>query len=161
MKKIIFILALILIFRTATAQDVEPLKSTGDLDDLKEKTKGKVVLYNFWATWCKPCVTEFPELVKLYNDYKSRGFELVFISLDMPEEVKTKLIPFLEKNKVDFTTYYCDFKDVSDLMNYFDKKWEGAIPSTYIYDRKGNLSTGFIGSRDYEFFEKEILKLLD
>ncbi|MCI0473998.1 MAG: TlpA family protein disulfide reductase [Ignavibacteria bacterium] len=161
MKKLIFIFALILIFRTAMAQNVEPLKSTGDLDDLKEKTKGKVVLYNFWATWCKPCVTEFPELVKLYNDYKSRGFELVFISLDMPEEVKTKLIPFLEKNNVDFLSYYNDFKDVSDLMNYFDKKWEGAIPSTYIYDRKGNLATGFIGSRNYEFFEKEILKHLD
>lgn len=158
MKKIFFIFALILIFRTAAAQDVEPLKSTGDLDDIKDKTKGKVVLYNFWATWCKPCVTEFPELVKLYNNYKSRGFELVFISLDMPEEVKTKLIPFLEKNKVDFLSYYSDFKDVSDLMNYFDKNWQGAIPSTYIYDRKGNLATGFIGSRDYEFFEKEILK---
>jgi thiol-disulfide isomerase/thioredoxin len=140
---------------------VLPLKTTGELDELKEKYKGKVVLYNFWATWCKPCVIEFPELVKLYNDYKSKGFELVFISLDMPEEVKLKLIPFLEKNKVDFTTYYCDFKDVSDLMNYFDKKWEGAIPSTYIYDRKGNLATGFIGNRDYEFFEKEIQKLLD
>lgn len=161
MRKLIFIFALLLVFKTGFSLEVLPLRTTSELDELKEKNKGKVVLYNFWATWCKPCVIEFPELVKLYNDYKSKGFELVFISLDMPEELRTKLIPFLEKNNVDFTSYYCDFKDVSDLMNYFDKNWQGAIPSTYIYDKKGNLSTGFIGSRDYEFFEKEIKKLLE
>jgi len=161
LRKLIFIFALFLLFKTGFSQEVFPLRTTAELDELKEKNKGKVVLYNFWATWCKPCVMEFPELVKLYDDYKSKGFELVFISLDMPEELRTKLIPFLEKNKVEFTSYYSDFKDVSDLMNYFDRKWEGAIPSTYIYDRKGNLATGFTGSRDYSFFENEITKYLE
>ncbi|MCX7877802.1 MAG: TlpA family protein disulfide reductase [Ignavibacteria bacterium] len=123
--------------------------------------KGKVVLVNFWATWCKPCVKEFPDLIKLYNNYKDKAFEIIFISLDVPEEIDPKVKPFLSKNNVDFTTYYNNFKQPEEIINFMDKNWGGAIPATYIYDREGNLSVSIVGSQRYDQFERELLKVLE
>ena len=70
-------------------------------------------------------------------------------------------MPFLKKQGVDFVSYYNGFDKPEDLKNYIDKNWEGAIPSTYIYDKDGNMTANFVGTRNYETFEKEILKNLN
>ena len=158
------ILALFFAFIVSANIYTQDLKPIGKIDDIKtifDSAKGKVILINFWATWCKPCVKEFPELTKLYANYKEKGFELVFISLDDLSEIDSKLKPFLVKNGVDFTTYYNTISNPEELINYIDKNWSGAIPSTYIYDKEGNLKTSIVGSKTYEQFEKEITKLLD
>ena len=160
MKKALVIIFLFA-FNSLYSQEIKAVKTVDDLKSIQTSVKGKVVLYNFWATWCRPCVQEFPELVKLYKNYKDKDFVIVFVSMDMPEEIKGTAKPFLEKNGVDFVTYYSDFSNPEDLIDFYDKKWEGAIPSTYIYDKDGKLATKFIGNRDYEFFEKEISKLLN
>lgn len=148
-------------FGKVFSQDVKPLTKVKDVEQLKESAKGKVLLLNFWATWCKPCVHEFPDLIKLYNNYKDKDFEIVFISVDVPEDVNSKVVPFLKDQKADFTTYYNNFDKPEELINFIDKKWEGAIPSTYIYDREGNLTSQILGSKSYDEFEKEIKKDLD
>ena len=142
-------------------QEVKPISTVDDIKLVMESGKGKVTLVNFWATWCKPCVKEFPELIKLYNNYKDKSFEIVFISVDVPEEVEPKVIPFLKKQGVDFVSYFNKFDKPEELINYIDKNWEGAIPSTYIYDKDGNLTSHILGSRSYEEFEKEITKNLN
>jgi thiol-disulfide isomerase/thioredoxin len=148
-------------FGRAFSQEVKPLTAIDEIRKIKDNNKGKVLLINFWATWCKPCVKEFPELVKLYNNYKDKGFEIVFISVDVPEDVNSKVVPFLKKQNVDFVSYYNKFEKPDELINYIDKNWEGAIPSTYIYDKEGKLVTQILGSKSYEDFEKEITKSLD
>ncbi len=157
----LYAVLLIFLFTKIYSQDVLPLSSQKDLDALKESSKGKIVLVNFWATWCKPCVNEFPELVKLYNNYKDKDFKLIFISVDVPEDIQNKVIPFLKSKDVDFTTYYNRFDKPDDLINYFDTKWEGAVPSTYIYDMDWKQTANILGSRSYVVFEKEILKVLN
>ena len=163
MKKIFVVLFVVLLASAGRmySQEVKPLDKIKDIEQVKESAKGKVLLINFWASWCKPCVHEFPDLVKLYNDYKDKGFELVFISVDVPEDINSKVVPFLKDQKVDFTTYYNNFDKPEELINFIDKKWEGAIPSTYIYDKEGNLTTHFLGSKSYDDFEKEVKKNLD
>ena len=143
------------------SQEIKSISTIEEMTALKDANKGKVMLINFWATWCKPCVKEFPELVKLYSNYKDKGFELIFISVDVSEDVESKVIPFLKKQNVDFVTYYNKFDKPEELINYIDKDWEGAIPSTYIYDKEGKLTTHILGSKSYEEFEKEIEKNLD
>jgi thiol-disulfide isomerase/thioredoxin len=143
------------------SQDLKPVSNTDELKQIFDSSKGKVILLNFWATWCAPCVKEFPELMKLYSNYKEKGFELVFISLDDLSDVDTKLKPFLKKRGVDFTSYYNTFTNPEELINYVDKSWSGAIPSTYIYDKQGVLKSSILGNRTYEQFEKEITPLLD
>jgi thiol-disulfide isomerase/thioredoxin len=143
------------------SQDLKPVSNADELKMIFDSSKGKVMLLNFWATWCKPCVKEFPELVKLYANYKEKGFELVFISLDDLSEVDTKLKPFLVKYGVDFTTYYNKFTKPEELIDIIDKNWSGAIPSTYIYDKEGALKSSILGNKTYEQFEKEIIPLLN
>lgn len=150
----------LLSYKTFT-QDVMPLSSVKDLETLRDSKKGKVVLVNFWASWCRPCVAEIPGLIKLYNNYKDSGFEIIFISVDVPEDIQSKVAPFLKSKGVDFTTYYNQFDKTDDLINFFDKNWQGAIPSTYIYDKDWNQTSSMVGSRSYEIFEKEILKDLN
>ncbi|MCE1165773.1 MAG: TlpA family protein disulfide reductase [Bacteroidetes bacterium] len=157
----IIAIVLLLISVNLFSQEIKSVKNIDDLEAIRKSTEGKVVLYNFWATWCGPCVQEFPDLVKLYNNYKDKDFALIFISVDVPEQVQSKVLPFLKKNSVDFVSYYNDFRTIDDFINYYDKNWEGAIPSTYIYDKNGNLSQKFIGNQSYEFFESEIKKLLN
>lgn len=143
------------------SQDVIPVSSTDELKIIFEDNKGKVILVNFWATWCKPCVKEFPDLVRLYNNYKDMGFVVIFISLDISEEIDSKVKPFLQKNDVEFITYYNNFKQPEEIVNFIDKTWGGAIPATYIYDREGKRVVSIIGSRKYEQFEKELIKVLE
>jgi thiol-disulfide isomerase/thioredoxin len=155
---IIFIFALA---ANTFSQEVKTINSVDDMKSVFESAKGKVTLLNFWATWCKPCVKEFPELVKLYRTYKEKGFELLFISLDVPEDVEPKLKPFLQKQGVDFTTFYSTFAKPEELMDYIDKNWQGAIPTTYIYDKDGTMKSSILGTKTYEQFEKEIVPLLN
>jgi thiol-disulfide isomerase/thioredoxin len=160
-KFLLFAVLTIFLLPGVFSQNVTPLNSRKDLELLKDSNKGKVVLVNFWATWCKPCVAEFPELVKLYKDYREKGFELVFISVDVPEDISSKVVPFLEQKGVDFNSYYNNFDKPEDLINYFDKDWQGAIPSSYVYDKNWNQTSSMLGKKTYEFFEKEILKNLN
>jgi alkyl hydroperoxide reductase subunit AhpC len=106
-------------------------------------------------------VSEFSSLVKLYNDYKDKNFKLIFISVDVPEDIDSKVKPFLQSKGVDFTTYYNKFDKADDLINYFDTTWEGAVPSTYVFDKDWNRTANMVGSKDYGIFEKEILKDLN
>ena len=161
MKILLILISLIAISKSSISQDIQKINSLSQLDSLKIDSEGNVTLVNFWASWCKPCVQEFPELIRLYNDYHNNHFTIIFISLDFPEEINSKVIPFLKENKVEFKTYYNDFKNADDLMNYFDKKWDGAIPTTFIYDKNGDLKSEFIGNHDYDFFRTEISKYLE
>ena len=146
------------------SQELLPLSSVKDADVLMSSLKNKIVLVNFWATWCKPCVKEYPDLIKLYNNYKDKDFILISISTDAPEDIESKVKPFLKKNGVNFNSYYVKFEkdeQLYEIMNYFDKNWAGAIPQTYIYDKQGTLKANILGNRRYEDFENYITPLLE
>ncbi|MEO8513530.1 MAG: TlpA disulfide reductase family protein, partial [Ignavibacteria bacterium] len=139
-----FFLAIVLTFQAAS-QEVKEFRSIDEFKVIMDSSLGKTTLVNFWATWCPPCVKEFPELVKLYKDYKDKDFKLIFVSLDDNSEVQSKLIPFLKKHDVDFVSYHADFKKPEDLIDFIDKSWQGEIPYTKIYDKEGKLFTTFLG----------------
>lgn len=161
MKSIGVLIPFLLLFGITFSQELVPLNNLDEVVKLKESKKGKVLLVNFWATWCIPCVKEFPDLVKLQNEYKEKGFEIIFISVDAPEDAESKVKPFLTKNGVEFISYYNNFQNVEELLDYIDKEWSGAIPATYIYNREGVLTSRFVGRQSFEDFEREVKKNLD
>jgi len=162
MKKVFVICAVLFFASIGTySQELKPLKSISELDAIKDSAKGNVLMVNFWASWCAPCVREFPDLVKLYNEYKDKGFRLVFISLDDAQDIDKKVKPFLNQQGVDFISYYNKFDKPEQLIDYIDKNWQGAIPSTYIYDKSGDMQSSFLGGKKYGEFEKEISKYLN
>ncbi len=160
MLKLLFI-SIILTVNISVVKSQELVSATQHtLDSIKTANKGKVVLINFWATWCKPCVEEFPDIVKINNSFKEKDFKLVMVSLDFSEDLDSKTTNFLKKMKVDFLTYYNGFAKDDDLINYMDKNWNGGIPGTFIFDKEGKLTKTFIGKTSYEEFEKSIEDLL-
>lgn len=160
-KKLLVIVFFAFIANTLVAQDVEKLKSVEEYDKLISSHKGKIVMVNFWATWCSPCRKEFPDLVKLYNAYKDKGFNLIFVSFDEESELNSEVIPFLKKNGVDFKSYLINMPNPDNLILSFDPNWEMGIPTTYLIDKEGEIKWKALGSRKYKEFESEVLKLIN
>ena len=78
------------------------------LEKLIKNRNGKVLFLNVWATWCAPCKEEFPDLVKLADKYKNLKVDIIGLSVDYTDEIDSKIIPFLKKNKANFKIYVND-----------------------------------------------------
>ena len=97
------------------------------LDDFR----GKIVLLDFWATWCQPCLIELPSVIQAYQTYHADGFEIVGISLDKDKE---KLTTFIEANQMDWPQYF----DGEGWQNALALKYSvQSIPATYLLDGEG------------------------
>ncbi len=121
--------------------------------------KGKVVLVDFWATWCKPCRAETPELVKLQRQLRARGFDLVTISSDEPEQEPAAL-KVLKEDGVSGPAYLKKAADDDKFANSIDPKWGSALPALFLYDRSGKKVRAFIGETQIKDLQAAIEKLL-
>lgn len=94
-----------------------------------------VYVVNFWATWCAPCIKEIPYFEQLGAKYRDRNLKVIMISLDMPNQIDSKLIPFIEKNNMKNDVLLLDDPDFNSWIPVVDKEWSGAIPATLIYSK--------------------------
>ena len=140
-----------------TDQYLIPATAEEILKDVKE-ADARVVLVNVWATWCPPCVEEFPDLMAVYNQYKDQGLKLVFISADS-EGQADGAIAFLKAHGVDFPSYI-KLKSDGAFINTLDPDWWGAIPATWLYDSEGNKRHFWLGKTSREQFEAKIRDVL-
>jgi peroxiredoxin len=115
--------------------------------------KGKVVLLNFWATWCGPCKVEIPEFVDVYAKYKDRGFEILGV-LAMDDPSRDDLHAFLNTYKMNYPV----FRTNDEFENAHGPLW--GLPTTFIIDRQGAICTKHMGPVSKETVEREIKGLL-
>jgi thiol-disulfide isomerase/thioredoxin len=132
----------------------------GGLKQQLARLRGKVVVLNMWATWCQPCVHEFPDLVKLDRKHRSRGVAVIGLSVDDPQQAQRLVPPFLAKQQAKFPIFITKSGDPSAIVRPFDKYWDGAIPITYFFDRTGKLKTRLQGARSLDAFEMALKPLL-
>ena len=126
---------------------------------LVDAHKGKVVVYDFWATWCAPCRVELPLLVKLEAKLRSQGVEVITISADEPEQ-KAAAEKFIQKFDVQGPAYLRQAASDDHFINAIDPKWSGALPALFLYDKSGHKARSFIGETDMAALEAAIHKLL-
>jgi peroxiredoxin len=125
------------------ADDIKRQSADFTLSDLQGRTwhlrdlRGKVVLVNFWATWCPPCRKEMPDLDALYNKFKDQGFVVLAIS----DEEAAKVTPFITGNKITYPVMLDPGRKVNDAFVV-----EG-IPKSFVYDRSGKMVAQSIDMR--------------
>jgi thiol-disulfide isomerase/thioredoxin len=106
--------------------------------NLINNNSDKLRLINVWATWCGPCVAEFPEFITISRMYRRRDFELVTISADDPDN-KDKVLKFLKGEQAANPNYLFNIDDKYKLIEAIDPKWEGALPYTLIVEPGGTI----------------------
>ena len=131
-----------------------------ELSEIINDRNDKVLLLNIWATWCVPCKEEFPGLIKISNQYKDK-IDVVGISIDYPDELESKIYPFVNEVQLSFTNYVNGEKDAEKFINFLNGEWSGAIPATFIYDINGNQVESFIGKKSFEEFEEVALNYIN
>lgn len=117
-----------------------------------------VYVVNFWATFCKPCIEEIPEFIRVSEKYKSKKVKLILVSLDLKSYVKKKLPDFIKKNKYKTNHAWLNETNADYFCPLIDKKWSGAIPSTIIVNNKTGFRKFVENQLSSEEFES-ILKL--
>jgi thioredoxin:protein disulfide reductase len=118
-----------------------------------ESLGGKVVIIDFWATWCVPCKAEIPTFNQLIKDYKDRGLEIIAVSLD--EEGAAKVNPFLKENPMNYTQVIGD-QSTAGAFKVDDSK----LPVALLIDKQGRIRYRHVGLTKKDLFESEIIQLL-
>jgi peroxiredoxin len=115
--------------------------------------RGKVVLLDFWATWCGPCVIEIPWFQEFQRKYKDRGFEVLGVSMD--DDGWKAITPFVEKRKINYRIVLGDDK-TGDQYGGLE-----ALPTTFVIDRSGRIASVHVGLANKKDFADAIEKLLE
>jgi thiol-disulfide isomerase/thioredoxin len=121
-----------------------------DLDGLKkiighDAKDTRPLLINFWATWCDGCREEFPELVKIDNDYRGKGLNFISISLDDVADINTKVTGFLKEVHAGMPVVVLNVNDPEPAIHFVDPTWQGEMPATFLYDHDGKIVFKYFG----------------
>jgi len=115
--------------------------------------RGKVVILNFWATWCPPCKAEVPGFVKMYNEHKDDGLVILGVSLD--RDGWQSVAPFIRNHQVSYPVVIGN-RDVVDAYGNIQ-----SIPTTFVLDKQGKVQRKYVGLRDEKVFENDFQTLIN
>jgi thiol-disulfide isomerase/thioredoxin len=137
---------------------VEPI-GEADLTKLRGNGTNQITLVNFWATWCAPCIGEFPELQQTYRMYKGRGLRFVTVSANTPAE-RTAVLAFLREYHATSTNRQFDSDNIEALETAFDPKMPAALPFTLLLAPNGDVLHQQLGEADVPQLRRAILASL-
>lgn len=127
------------------------------LKELIQNKSDKLRLINVWATWCGPCVTEFPDFMTMHHMYRQRDFEFISISADSPDK-KDKALKFLQGKFASNKNYIFNTEDKYKLIEAVDPKWQGALPYTLLVEPGGKIVYAAQGPIDPHKMKKLIVE---
>ena len=144
--------------------EAEPVRlemaTAEDLRKLRTNPTGKVVLVNFWATWCGPCLTEFPAIETTFRMYRRRDFDLVTVAANYPDE-KAGVMKILQEQHASSRNLLFGSEDTYALQAAFEPKWEGGVPFTMVIAPGGKVLYQKQGEVDILELRRAILANLE
>ena len=155
-----FFCVLIFVFTTVcvNAQNIPKWK----LNDLKAAIANadKPTVFNFWATFCKPCIEEIPYFQQLIKKYDSAGVKLVLVSLDLSEAYPKQIALFASKHHFIFPVKFLDETNADLFCPAVDSSWSGAIPASLFINNKTGYRKFFEEQLTEQKLEQEIKNML-
>ena len=143
----------------AAAEPVKLLKPDQYRSRVVASKKGRVLLVNFWATWCDPCREEMPALVSAAKGFRSSDVAVVLVSTDTPKTASA--VPrFLSQLRVPFVCWQAKSRDPQPFIDSVDRSWDGSLPYTLVYDRKGEIVAKLAGRQTEASFSEALTKAL-
>jgi thiol-disulfide isomerase/thioredoxin len=127
-----------LIFSTLTIWAFAQQVRRADIRELEKQIAGSdsILVINFWATWCKPCLEELPYFHDIARTYRDRQLKLLLVSLDFKKDYPEQIRSFAKKNGYDSEIIWLDETDADQFCPVIDPTWSGAIPATLIINRR-------------------------
>ncbi len=141
---------------TSRAVNLEELDTEGVKKLVKNEDSNKLRLINVWATWCGPCVIEYPDFLDIHRMYGARDFEFVSVSADKMEK-KANALKFLKEKHSGVKNYIFKDEDIYKLIEAIDPKWNGALPYTLLVEPGGKVVYGVQGSIDNQKLKRMIV----
>lgn len=145
MKICFVVFMLMMLFKNTDGQQIQKIKIKS-LSDLIT-TSDSLLIINFWATFCKPCVEEIPDLIKFANKYKKQKASLYLVSLDLEDYYPKKIKKFVSKKKYATKIAWLNESNADYFCPLIDSSWSGGIPATLFINNK----TGY-----KKFYEKQL-----
>lgn len=130
------------------------------IETLLKNATDSVLVLNFWATWCKPCVEELPHFERFRTEYAGRKVRVVLVSLDFKKDASTKLEPFVKRQGLRSEVVHLSAGNPNDWISRINESWSGAIPATVVVAPKATkrlFHEGAVKYADIENFVKPLL----
>ena len=134
MKKFVFILMFSsLMASSAYAQDMAevPVMNFDELDTYLKSQEEEILVVNFWATWCIPCVEELPYFESAHQEFKDQDVKVILVSLDFKKALDSQLIPFLNRKGIESEVILLSDPKMNTWIDRVNTDWSGAIPATW------------------------------
>jgi thiol-disulfide isomerase/thioredoxin len=159
MNKIIAIILLSFSFlNIASAQRILKWKVT-DFKQYVDTANSELIVINLWATFCKPCVEELPDLIRVSEKYNGK-LKMFFVSLDVEKDYPRKLNRFIKKHHFKFNAIWLDETNADYFCPAFDSSWSGSIPATLFIFKKTNTRIFIESEMSAEEFDQHIQSFL-
>lgn len=156
-KKFILLFSLLLGFGyESVGQNVQAIKYPA-LEKMFKQSKDTVLVVNFWATWCKPCIEELPYFEQISKKYAGKKVKVVLINLDVVKDLNTKVKPFVAKNNLRSSSIYLlDEPDYNLWIDLISVDWSGSLPFTLIIASSNQIRKTFEQSLTESQLESEL-----
>ncbi len=120
------------------------------LEKLLHSNTDTTYIVNFWATWCGPCVEELPYFEQLNRSFASQKIRIVLVSMDFVQEKERRVVPFVERMKLQNTVWLLNEPDANSWIDRVDPSWTGALPATLLLNAKLKKRAFYEKSLNYE-----------
>lgn len=155
MKNLFLLVLLVILFNPRiSAQEIAVVDFT-QLQPLLDKRNDTTYVVNFWATWCLPCIKEMPYFQQIHENFSNRKVKVILVSLDFEKQINSRLIPFIEKNRLTAEVILLNDPDANSWIDKVNPKWSGALPATVIYNKN------FQGFYEQSFTYNELEQIIN
>ncbi len=154
-KLVVFTIAFLLISNLSIGQTIKKVKIIDVLH--MADTSSVPVVFNFFASWCRPCVQELPWFEKTVPNYKGKNVNLILVSLDYADDFPKGILAFAKKHNITSQIVWLEEADPNYFCPKIDKRWEGTIPVSLMI----NNATNFRAFYDYQLPESQLKIALD